>query len=137
MAPISLRAVRPVLPICRSRIVPTLPGLIRLYSSKKKGNSLATSRPELLPEARRKQFQDSNIDLYPRINNSGKIQSFEEFTKNFHAIDVGVIDDTQMITVRGVYRTHCSSFIISTQLEIIRDIMYYCCKTPQKSWEIL
>lgn len=127
MSPPSLRFLQLFLyTASRSKNISRLPQQLRPYSSKRKANPLAPSRPDLQPQARRKQLQDSGIELYPRIKNSAVVQMFDEFKRKYYAMGAGVIDDKQLVTVRGVYcRTHCCFSTVSTRSEIIRGIMYY------------
>lgn len=124
MSAMSLRFIRPFLHTAtRPRVAVSIPRLLRLYSPKRGLSPLAPSRPDLQPQARRKQLLDKQIDLYPRIQNTGVIQTFDEFKTKFSAIDAGAIDDKQLVTIRGVYH-YCSS-AIPTRPERRRDIVYY------------
>lgn len=105
--------------------------LSRPYSSKGQVKPLTPSRPDLQPQARRKHLQDMQIDMYPRIQNNGVVQTFNEFKGKFSAMQTGVIDDKQLVTIRGVcHCTRCCSPATPTQAESTRSILYCRCSPP-------
>lgn len=108
MSLLNLRFIRQVVPRPRATASNT-PLLSRSYSSKKV-KPLAPLRPDLQPHVRRKQLQDMQIDLYPRIQSNGVVQTFNEFMVKFSAMQTGIIDDKQLVTIRGVcHYTRCCS----------------------------
>lgn len=135
MSLLNLRFIRQMVPRPRA-IASSTPRLSRSYSSKKV-KPLAPLRPDLQPHVRRKQLQDMQIDLYPRIQSNGVVQTFNEFMVKFSAMQTGAIDDKQLVTIRGVcHYTRCCSPATHTQTESTRSIMY--CGCPQKkgdAWE--
>lgn len=99
----NLRFIRQfICAIPRPRAIAGIPSLSRPYSAKQKVKPLVPSRPDLQPQVRRKQLQDKQIDLYPQIQNNGVVQTFNEFKMRFSAMQTGVIDDKQLVTIRGV-----------------------------------
>lgn len=129
MSSLNLRFIRQAVPRQRA-ITSSIQWLSRPYSSKRV-KPLAPLRPDLQPHVRRKQLQDMQINMYPRVQNNGVVQTFNEFNVKFSAMQTGVIDDKQLVTIRGVcHCTRCCSPATSTQAESTRSIMYCCC--PQK-----
>lgn len=141
MSPLSLRFIRKFLcatPRPRAMamamaMTSTTPWLSQPYSSKGQVKPLTPSRPDLQPQARRKHLQDMQIDMYPRIQDNGVVQTFNEFKVKFSAMRTGVVDDKQLVTIRGVcYCTRCCSPATPTQAESTRSILYCRCSPPAK-----
>jgi len=70
--------------------------------------SLAASRPDLQPSARRKNLQDSGVPLYPHIHNQGmNVKSVAEICREYENIIVssGGSDESlsieKLVTIRG------------------------------------
>lgn len=135
MSSLNLRFIRKSLcttPRLRA-MASTTPWLSQPYSSKGQVKPLTPSRPDLQPQARRKHLQDMQIDMYPRIQDNGVVQTFNEFKGKFSAMQTGVIDDKQLVTIRGVcHCTRCCSPATPTQAESTRSILYCRCSPPAR-----
>lgn len=104
MSSLNLRFIRQAVPR-QGAITSSRQWSSRPYSSKRV-KPLAPLRPDLQPHVRRKQLQDMQINMYPRVQNNGVVQTFNEFNVKFSAMQTGVIDDKQLVTIRGV--CHCT-----------------------------
>lgn len=70
--------------------------------------SLAAARPDLQPQARRKNLQESNVPLHPRIQNVGvNVKSVSQVRKEYGNVGTGDgggderISADELVTIRG------------------------------------